>query len=238
MPISTAHNGAVSDRSKVAISYRIDEVKITAQDMGGNPLDLGAGPGAPITLVSGQTLGVDAGTPFSLGAAGGPGQGFLIFNWVFTPSQSGGSKRAAGANLYCVNVGIYGGGAATVGVVAATHSGNPNNPYIGQTIDGLPGEGRHSIGRWGDQNHGNEYDSGIDDGQYGALALVSGTSTAPFAMQDRFIITGDPIDGGGMLDATGQFKVMDDQLIAGDLITGAYVLGPNDGFTFNVKIVP
>ena len=97
MPINTGHNGAVSDRSKVAITFTIDEVQITAEDMGGNPLDLGAGPGAPITLVSGQTLGVDAGTPFSLGAAGGPGQGFLNFNWVFSATQSGGSKRAADA---------------------------------------------------------------------------------------------------------------------------------------------
>ncbi len=238
MPISTAHNGAVSDRSKLAITFQIDSLQITAETMGGNPLDIGAGPGGPITLASGQTLGVDAGTPFSVGTAGGPGQGVLVFNWVFSATQSGGSMRATGADLYCVNVGVYEGMDATAGMRAETHSASPSNPYIGSTIDGMPGEERHSIGVWSGQFHGNEFDSGIDDAQHGVLQLTSGAATAPFPQRDRFTITGEPVIAHGMPDAIGHFKVFDAALIAGDLKTGAYAIGPNDGFTFSVKIIP
>ena len=245
MPINIAHNGAVSDRSKREgtgpMTFSFTGVSILAIG-GSGPLDLGAGVGLEVKIGPGQTLGVDpilgTSTPtnaVSIGALGGPGVGVLSFTFHMLGGGGLGSKR----NILYKSFGIttaseYAGEPLTSQLQFLTSHQNPNNPYLGQTIDGIEGEIRHSIGQWGNQDFGNEYQSTFP--RPGGSSISRGFETN-FGHRDDFIIFCDAISEGGHSDATGIFRINRGNLIVFDEFTGQKLEVPTNDFEFSIKVV-
>jgi len=229
MPINTAHNGAVSDRSKPAVSFTIDHIIVTAHDAGGNTISQNvtnggtAGDGSPSNpVLPFGVVGIDQG-------------GFITMEVAITFGDTGGSKRPAGGSLVMLTVDEYEfEGPPGQVVQMLTHHENPNHPNAG--IDEMVG----SIGFFQDAQ-GGAY--GWDAPYYvpfprggGSPALAG--AQGQFPIPDMLMITAEEILEGGQPESIGQFQFDRGTIHVIDLNTGVYVQGPQDNFTFNIRIVP
>jgi len=248
MPINIAHNGAVSDRSKRegpgAISFSFTGVSIMAMGNSG-PLDLGAGVGFEAKIGPGQTLGVDpilgTSTPtnaVSIGALGGPGVGFLNFTFHMLGDGGLGSKRTTQYKTFGITTATeYDGDPLSSQLEFLTSHQNPANPYLNQFIDGIEGEVRHSIGRWGNEDFGNEYQSTFPRPGGSQISRGDPPFETNFGVRDDFIIFCDAISEGGQSDATGIFRINRGGLVVFDEFTGQYLEVPTNDFEFSIKVV-
>ena len=246
MPINIAHNGAVSDRSKREttgpLSFAFSGVSILAVGAGGM-IDLGGGPGVEVKIGPGDTLGVSnilgtstATNPVSIGALGGPGQGFLQFTFHMEGNGGLGSKRSSsGKDFTLQEVNDRAGFAFTSQLEFVTSHENPNNPNLGSTIDGLPGEIRHSIGNWQNGDFGTEYQSSFP--RPGGSSLLRDGITTNIGHRDAFVIFCDAVSEGGMSDATGIFRINRGGLIMSDANTGQEIEAPTNHFEWSIKVV-
>ena len=248
MPINIAHNGAVSDRSKREgtgpISFSFTGVSILAIGNSG-PLDLGAGTGVEVKIGPGDTLGVDpilgTSTPtnaVSIGALGGPGAGLLSFTFHMLGDGGLGSKRNTLYKSFGITTATeYDGDPFSSQLEFLTSHQNPNNPYLGQFIDGIEGEVRHSIGRWGNEAFGNEYQSSFPRQGGSSIGRGDPPFETNFGNRDDFIIFCDAISEGGQSDATGIFRIKRGGLIVFDEFTGQKLEVPTNDFEFSIKVV-
>ena len=228
MPINTAHNGAVSDRSKPAVSFNIDHIVVTAHDIGGMQISQTvtnggtAGSGSPSNPVLPYSIvGIDQG-------------GFISMEMAITFGDTGGSKRPAGGSLVILTTDEYVFGTPGQVIQMLTHQENPNHPNAG--IDEMVG----SIGFFQDALSGN---FGWDEPYYVPVPRPGGDNALAgaqnlFIIPDMLMITAEEILEGGQPESTGQFQVDRGTIHVIDLNTGVYVRGPQDNFTFNIRIVP
>ena len=229
MPISTAHNGAVSDRSKLAVSFNIDHIVVTAFDIGGASIAQ--------TVTNGGTAGTGTGSnpalPVSL--IGLEAGGRIELSMQLTFADTGGSQRATGGNLILMgsNEAAFGGAPGHV-INMLSHHENPEHPIAQGDLTG-------SIGFFQEARNGTfgfaEPYATTFPGP-GGVTVVAGQQFIPDGSFDRLLIRPEEIVEGGALESIGQFRLERESIFCVDEKTGVYMQGPTDNFTFNIRITP
>ena len=229
MPINTAHNGAVSDRSKPAVSFTIDHIVVTAFDGGGisiaqlvaNGGTAGTGTGSsPVLPVS--SIGLEQG-------------GRIELSMAITFGDTGGSKRIAGGDLFLMGTNEYLLGGAPGHVFnMLSHHENPEHPIAQGDITGSIGffeQARN--GTWGfAEAYASPYPAP------GGEVVVAGQQATPDGSFERLMIRPEEVVEGGAVESIGQFRIERESIFCIDQNTGVYMVGPTDNFTFNIRIIP
>ena len=229
MPINTAHNGAVSDRSKLAVSFNIDHIVVAAFDISNASITQ--------TVTNGGTAGTGtlSNPVLPISAIGLEEGGRIELSMAITFGDTGGSKRIAGGDLVLMgsNEANFGGQPGHVFNMISHHE-NPEHPIAQGDITGSIGffeEARN--GTWG---FGEPYASPYPGP--GGVVVVAGQQAIPDGSFERLRIRPEEVVEGGAPESIGQFRIERESIFCVDQNTGVYMQGPTDNFTFNIRIVP
>lgn len=228
MPISVAHNGAVSDRSKLAVTFTIDHVIVEAYDISNSLISQ--------NVTNGGTAGLGSGPSpaLPLAVVGEDNGGRMELALAITVSNTGGSKRATGGGLVLAMANEISNGSPGQVINMLSHHENPEHPIAQGDLTG-------SIGYFQDARDGTWGWDGPYAAPYprpGGANLVGGQQTTTLGSSDILRIQPEEITEGGALESIGQFRIERESLYVYDEKTGAYMVGPSDNFTFNIRIIP
>ena len=210
--LSAAASGSVSDATKTAPSFDIDDILIMFEDSMGNPL-----PGAPYTFTNGLVAPVPAASYGLIGA-------IRLMRLRVTPSQSASSKRATD------HPGFLGWFNFINGVQTATFLDH-------ETHFDQVGDYSGHLGNFGQASEDGPYSFSLPAGGEGHR-LDFGTQL-DISLDDSPIEQENPdLDGGILPSVRAIYTIPQDCLTLFNESTGVYRHGPSDNFTFTIDLQP
>ena len=210
--LSAAASGSVSDATKTAPTFSIDNILINFEDDMGLPL-----PGAPYTLTNGLTAPVPAASYALIG-------NIRLLRLRVTPSQSASSKRATDHPGFIGWYDFINGTSTMTFLEHETHFEHVGD-YSGH------------LGNFGEASEDGPFSFSLPNGGVGH-GLDHGTQLE-ISLDESPIEKDNPeLDAGLLPSVRAVFTIRQDSLTIFNSSTGVYSHGPSDDFTFTIDLQP